>query len=262
MTSAIFTRRWLAPLATARRERPWHEVPQFWRYVMLVVLLLQLLVGTYRPRPSADASALPQPPGVAWVRLSTLDEPQAAASVLMLYLQAFDHQSDRSLPFSRLDYGRLTSWLDRLVELNPRADAPLLAATQVYSAVNDPVRQRRMLEFVHRQSLRDPVRRWHWLALAIIQAQHRLGDVALARQWGRDLRLATREGQVPAWVRQLDLFTYEGADEQQQAKVLLGGVVAAGEIRDERELAFLIDRLGLHAHPTESQIHQPRGEEK
>lgn len=262
MTQAVLTRRWLVPLATARRERPWHAVPPFWRCTILVVMLLQLLVGMHRPRPSSEASTLPQAPGIAWIRLSTLDEPRAAAAVLMLYLQAFDHPSGLSLPFSRLDYGRLASWLDRLVELNPRADAPFLAATQVYSAVNDPARKRQMLRFVHRQTLHDPTRRWHWLALAIIQAQHRLGDVALARQWARDLRLATREGQVPAWARQLDLFTYQGENEQQQAKVLLGGMVAAGEIRDERELAFLIDRLGLHARPAGSQIHQPRGEEK
>ena len=99
-----------------------------------------------------------------------------------------------------------------------------------------------MMDLVHRHFLRDPNRRWRWLAHAAIMAKHRLHDDALALRYARDItELAP---QAPHWARQMQIFILEDIGEIESAKIMLGGLLASGEITDKHELHFLIERLG------------------
>ena len=82
----------------------------------------------------------------------------------MLYLQAFDYQSGTKIPYRDLDYDRLEAWLARILELDPLARVILLAARAACTReVPVEAKQRSMLEFIYRQFLLDPNRRWPWL---------------------------------------------------------------------------------------------------
>jgi len=97
------------------------------------------------------------------------------------------------------------------------------------------------MAFVHEQFVQDPNRRWRWLAHAAIMAKHRLHDAPLALSYARDIaRLAPA---APSWARQMHIFILEDIGELESAKILLGGLLASGEIRDEHELRFLTERL-------------------
>ena len=226
---------------TRRSERAVNAVPMPVRLVLVAALCMQIAWQAAQPRPVASAAALGEPLPVPALRIASLGEPVALAQLMTLYLQAFDNQPGISIPFRDLDYGRVTRWLETILTLDPRGQYPLLLAAQVYSQVPDQARERMMLDFVYRQFLRDPDRRWRWLAHATIMAQHRLRDDALALRYASEIsRLAKA---APGWARQLQIFILEDIGEVESAKILLGGLLASGEINDQRELHFLAERL-------------------
>ena len=227
----------------ARDERRMTVVPLPVVCVLLCALLAQSFWSVTTPRKPPAAADLAAPPGVALARVSSLDEPLAYAKLMNLSLQAHDNQPGISVPFRQLDYALIEAWLARILELDPEGQYPLLAASRLYGAVDDTTRQRRMLEFVHAQFLRDPNRRWQWLAHAAYVARHQLHDMTLALRFAQALRLHGTGSSVPAWARQMEIFLRADMNEVETAKLLLGGLLASGEVTDPAEYRFLASRL-------------------
>ena len=225
----------------ARDERPLHAVPRAVVAALAIALLMQIVWQAGQPRPIARAKALSAPPPVAVLRVASMGEPLPLAQLMTLYLQAFDNQPGISIPFRELDYQRVIQWLAAALALDPLANYPLLMASQVYAQVPDQARTRRMFDLVYQQFLRDPNRRWRWLAHAVIAAKHRLKDQSLALFYAREIaRLAPT---APDWARQMHIFILEDLGEIESAKILLGALLSTGEISDEHELRFLTGRL-------------------
>ena len=227
----------------ARDERPVKDVPTWVIGALAVGLAAQLVVAAVRPAPRATADDLPPPPSTALLRLASLGEPVAAAKLLMLHLQSFDYRAGSRVPYRDLDYERVVAWLDHIVDLDPSAQYPLMTASRIYAEVPDPAKQRLMLDFVYRRYLEDPNRRWPWLAHAAYVAKHQLKDLPLARRYDVALEKFTTTPDAPLWVRQMEFFILEDMNELEAAKILLGGLVASGQIKDARELAMLQARL-------------------
>jgi hypothetical protein len=224
-----------------RNERALDAVPSGVWITLLVALLAQIAWQLAQPKPVASAAALEAPLPPAVLRVAGAGEPAVLSHLLTLYLQAYDNQPGISIPFNDLDYPRVAQWLATLLALDPAGHYPLLLAAQVYSQVPDPARQRVMLDFVHRQFLRDPDHRWRWLAHAVIMAKHRLRDDALALAYARDITRYARA--APNWAKQMQIFILEDIGELASAKILLGGLLESGEVTDEREIYFLAGRL-------------------
>jgi hypothetical protein len=224
-------------------DRHLSAVPRSMRWGLAGAFALQLAFAALQPPPSANAEALPTLPSVAVLRIASLGDPIALAQMLTLYLQAFDDQPGVSIPFLQLDYARVENWLDRILELDPVGQYPLLLAAQVYAQVPDERKQRQMLELIYRDFLADPNRRWPWLAHAAIMARHRLQDQALALRYAQALRAHTTASAVPGWARQMEIFLREDMGEYEAAKVLLGGLLASGTVTDPHEQRFLVERL-------------------
>ena len=225
----------------ARDERPLTAVPAIVLAMLAASLGLQIAWQAAQPKPVARAEALEPPPAIAVLHVASLGEPVALAQLLTLYLQAFDNQPGISIPFRELDYRRVIEWLDTILALDPATQYPLLMATHLYGQVPDPARQRLMFDFVHTQFLRDPNRRWRWLANATLACKHRLKDLPLALQYAREITQLAPE--APAWARQLHIILLEDMGEVESAKVMIGGLLDSGQIKDPYELRFLIDRL-------------------
>jgi len=222
-------------------ERPLQTVPRAVWLALLAALALQITWQGVQPKPVASAAALMAPPPLAALRVASAGEPVVLAQLMTLYLQAFDNQPGISIPFRDLDYPRVMQWLATILALDPVGQYPLLLAAQVYSQVPDQARERLMLQFVREHFMHDPNRRWRWLAHAAIVAKHRLHDNALALSYARDI---TRHASgAPSWARQMHIFILEDIGEFESARILLGGLLASGEIKDERELHFLTGRL-------------------
>ena len=225
----------------ARDERPIAAVPRAVSAALAMALAGQIAWQSTQPRPVARAEALDAPPAVSVLRVASLGEPVALAQLTTLYLQAFDNQPGISIPFRELDYRRVIAWLSTILELDPLTQYPLLMAAHLYGQIPDPARVRLMFDFVHAEFLHDPNRRWRWLANAALACKHRLKDLPLALQYAREI--ADLAPEAPAWARQMHLILLEDMGEVESAKVLIGGLLESGAIKDKYELRFLIDRL-------------------
>ena len=218
-------------------------MPRLVLALLALALATQVGIKASAPAPRASAQDLPPAPSIAALRIASFGDPVALAKILMLYLQAFDYQSGSKTPYRDLDYARLESWLLRILELDPAGQYPLLAASRLYAEVPVEAKQRSMLEFIHRQFLLDPARRWPWLAHATVIAKHRLHDLPLALRYAQAIqRHAVGDG-VPLWAKQMEIFILEDLNELETARVIIGGYLAGGAIKDPAELKFLEERL-------------------
>ncbi|MEG2029874.1 MAG: hypothetical protein RR376_04395 [Janthinobacterium sp.] len=223
--------------------RPWSSVPRPVPLLLAAALLLQLGWQLAHGTAAAQARQLPAAPPVAAARLASLGEPLAMAKGMLLYLQAYEDQPGVSLAWRALDYEHLADWLETAQALDPRSQYALVAASEVYAAVPDPQRARRMLEFIARSFAGDPARRWPAMAQATLLARHQLHDLPLALGYARQLRRLATGPQVPPWVREMEAFLLEDMDQLDSARLVIGGLIQSGQITDPHELAFLARRL-------------------
>ena len=224
-------------------QRPITSVPRRVLALLALGLAAQIGIKANSPPPRASAEDLPPAPGVAVLRLASFGEPIALAKTLMLYLQAYDYQSGSKVPYRDLDYGRLEAWLSRILELDPRGQYPLLAASRLYAEVPVEAKQRSMLEFVYQQFLLDPDRRWPWLAHVTAIAKHRLHDLPLALRYAQAIQRHALADGVPLWAKQMEIFILEDLNELETARLIIGGYLQSGTIKDPAELRFLDERL-------------------
>ena len=224
-------------------QRPISAVPGVLLALLAFGLAAQIALKAAAPPPKASAEDLPPAPGIGALRLASFGDPVALAKGLMLYLQAFDYQSGTRVPYRDLDYDRLESWLARILELDPQGQYPLLAASRLYAEVPVEAKQRSMLEFVYRQFLLDPNRRWPWLAHATAIAKHRLHDLPLARRYAHAIQRYAVAEDVPLWAKQMEAFILEDMDELETARLIIGGYLQTGDIKDPAELKFLDEHL-------------------
>lgn len=224
--------------------RPLDTVPFPVLLVFATALVAQLWLDGRWGASVAGAGTLPVAPAAPVLALAAAGDRDLAAVAGMLWLQAFDHPPGQSIPFAELDYRRVRAWLERLLALRPEADYPLLAAIRVYAQVPDPRRQRRMIDFVREAFRARPVARWRWQAHAVYVARHRLDDEALALALADELAAGVRgRPEVPAFARQMHVFVRAGLGDLEGARVLLGALLAAGEVSDPNERRFLLRRL-------------------
>ena len=161
----------------------------------------------------------------------------------MLYIQAFDYRAGTRIPYRELDYDVLIDWLARILDLDPAGQYPLWSAARLYAQVPDPERQRKMLDFIYREYFADPNRRWPWLAQATVIAKHELKNLPLARKFAVALQQNTTDPNVPVWVKQMEPFILEDMGELEMARILIGGLLASGQVKDRRDAELLKRRL-------------------
>ena len=222
-------------------ERSMSAVPAWVMWFLAAALLLQLGLQVPRPAPVGRAEQLETPPPEAVLRVASLGEPITTSHLLTLYLQAFDNQPGISIPFRDIDYARVRAWLSAALRLDPIGQYPLMLAAQVYALVNVEEKQRYMMEFVYQEFLADPDRRWRWLAHCSIMARHRLNDMKLSMKYAD--AISKHAGSASGWARQMRIFMLADMGETDRAAVLLGGLLANGEVTDAKEIHFLTERL-------------------
>ena len=225
------------------RERPLSAIPA-WIIVLLVSgLALQVAWQTWRVAPVAQNIDLPPAPSPLLLRAVSLGEPELAARIAMLYLQAYDLRGDNSIKYQQLDYERLIDWLRTIVQTDPKSSYALFSAARIYAENPDRAKCRALLEFLYETFGSNPDRRWPWLAHAALVAKHRLGNLQLALQYARAIDRKVRDPRAPIWAKQMEVFILEDMNELEAAKVMLGGLIASGRVSDPNELRSLQGRL-------------------
>jgi hypothetical protein len=223
-------------------QRSLHSVPIVVILLLIISLALQIAWHYQLPPPAAQIQPLTSPPSLEQLQLLSFGDTVVSAKILMLWLQSFDNQSGQFLSYRQLNYTALQQWLERILGLDPRSQYPLLAASNIYSNVSDLDKKRQMLELVYRQFLLDPSHRWPWLAQATVLAKHRLKDLPLALKYAQAIAdHATPE--MPAWAKEMHIFILEDLGELEQAQLVIGGMLASGQVTEPNEIKFLNDKL-------------------
>jgi hypothetical protein len=218
-------------------------VPAWILCVLALALAVQIGSRSMQRTGAPEASDLPVAPSAAALRLASFGETAAFSRLAMLWLQAFDLRGDNANSFQKLDYERLVAWLAAILATDPRNGYPLFAAARVYAENTDPAKKRRMLEFIYTEFGRDPNGRWPALAHATLLAKHRLRDLPLAQRYAQAIQQRATDPSVPDWATQMEAFILEDMNELAATKVMLGGLLATGRIRDPEERRFLQWRL-------------------
>ena len=226
-----------------RDERPVSVVPKPVIILLVIFLLLQSLFHASYINHQASIKALPTPFEQNFLGLFSLSDQIVSAKLIMLWLQSFDNQPGISIPFKNLDYDRLHNWLSVIQSLDEKSQYPLLSASRLYTQVPDETRIHKMLSFVREAYLESPDTRWRWMAHTVYVAKYRLEDLELALEQARIIRQHTSAAAAPAWVRQMEIYILEDMNEMEAAKILVGGMLESGEIKDEHEWFFLNQRL-------------------
>lgn len=233
----------MSPFFFAREERALSAVPAWILWLLVGALAAQIGWQSVWRTAAPAASDLPPAPPAAALQLATFGETAALARLAMLWLQAFDSRGDNAIPYQKLDYERLTAWLGAILATDPRSGYPMFAAARVYAENADARKARRMFDFIEAEFARDPTGRWPALAQAALLAKHRLHDLPLARRYAAEIQRHATDPSVPSWARQMEIFILEDMNELEAAKVMLGGLLATGRIRDPEEKRFLQERL-------------------
>lgn len=225
------------------KDRPLRDVPLPVLVMLLAALATQLFWHSQQQPIVAKAEDLPRPMSTRAYVMSSFGEPLAAAKVLNLWLQAFDTQPGVSIPLHALDYDVVTDWLDTILELDPRGPYPMLVAARVYGSVSDEEKKREMMDYIFYKFNEDPNKYWRWLAHAVITAKHELKDMQLALKYANALAEKATGENVPYWARDMKIIVLEDMGEVEAAKILVGGLIASGEITDSYELNFLQNKI-------------------
>ncbi|UCB54010.1 MAG: hypothetical protein JSW45_08575 [Thiotrichales bacterium] len=225
------------------KDRPVRDVPVPVIVMLVLTLALQLIWHSQQEPIVAQAEDLPRPMSARAYVMSSFGEPIAAAKVLNLWLQAFDNQPGISIPLHSLDYDVVADWLDTILELDPRGHYPMLVAARVYGSVSNPEKQRQMMDYIFFKFNEDPNRYWRWLAHAVVTAKHELKDMPLALKYAHALAEKATGDNVPYWARDMKIIVLEDMGNVEAAKILVGGLIASGEITDPYELNFLQNKI-------------------
>lgn len=225
------------------KDRPVRDVPLLIRVMLVIALAMQISWHSMQDPVTAKAEDLPRPMTPRAYTMISFGEPIATAKVLNLWLQAFDNQPGLSIPLHSLDYGIVTEWLDTILDLDPRGHYPMLVAARVYGSVSHREKQREMMEYIYYKFNENPDRHWRWLAHAVITAKHELRDMELALKYANALVEKATGDNVPYWAKDMKIIVLEDMGEVEAAKVLVGGLIASGEITDPYELNFLQNKI-------------------
>jgi hypothetical protein len=228
-------------MRTAAKLRAW----------LLLCACLGANVLFQRLHPPAWSSAydLGTPPPSGVVRAAALGEDVLASYLSTLYVQNFNMHLGLATPLAAIDRTQVVRWLDLAMNLDPGSGYPLLLASRHYGETGNPAQQRMMLDWVYGRFEERPNQRWPWLVHAVYVARHELNDLPLAEHYAAALRTQVNDPKAPSWVRQMDLLLQADRGAAEDARAILGALIAAGQIRSPAELRFLESRLPPMSRP-------------
>ena len=209
-----------------------------WNFILIAPLFLIILWRGAGDLSSLKISELPEVPSSEFMQVMAAGDQALLSRLMMIWMQQHDTQSGKYVSYRKLDYDRLKAWLSELMKLDPESEYAMLLATRVYTRVGDSARHRLMLEFVYQQFLLRPEKNWRWLSEAVVQAKYRLKDLDLALKYATALSEAKADN-IPQWAKDSRLHVLEERGEIDQLRLIIGGMLMSGAIKDPNELEYL-----------------------
>ena len=210
-----------------------------------VLLLVAQIIDHHFDRERLESSyrGLSQPFSPIIYRGLALGSEQLFGYLLAIRLQLHDNQVGRHFRYSLIDYDLLVDWLDRLTEISPGTEYPMLLASRVYTATGDQQQLRQVLEFIERRFDDDPQLHWRRLAEASVMAKHKLDDIELALRMARKLARQPASINMPNWARDFEFLLLAELNELESAIAMIQALLQTEAVNDPDERRFLQGKL-------------------
>ena len=226
---------------TAARGRAW--------LLLGTCLAANVLFQRLNPPAWTEVGDLDTPPRLALTRVASLGENAFAGFLADLFLQNFNVSLGRATPVAAMNRSTVIRWLDLSTDLDADSRYPMLLAARHFAETGTPEQRRSMLGWIYQRFQERPNERWPWQVHAVFAARHVLHDNALAETYAAALRTRVTDPKAPSWVAQMDLLLRADLGEAEDAKLILAGLIDAGQIRSPGELKFLESRIAAVQAP-------------
>jgi hypothetical protein len=227
-----------------RTERPMLSLP---RPLLLafVLLLLAQTVHHHIDRQGLESRyrELSQPYSAVYYRGLAMGSEQLLGYLLAIRLQLHDNQVGKHFRYSLIDYDLLVDWLDRITEISPGTEYPMLLASRVYSSTGDPEQLRQMLGFIERRFDDNPQLYWRRLAEATVIAKYKLQDLELALAMAEKLAQQPARIEMPNWARDFQFLLLAELNELESAITIIQALLQTEAVNDPDERRFLQGKL-------------------
>lgn len=144
------------------------------------IFLLQLAVGFTSRHVKPYWDVLDPPPTPAAAQAAALGDSEFLYRVLVASLQTGGDSGGRVIAIKDYDIDRVIGWLELLERLDARANHHVALAMQYFSLSQRKSDLVPLIRFVQRHVETDPRRKLDWLSHALMMAEVRLKDEALA----------------------------------------------------------------------------------
>ena len=227
-----------------RGERPLLLLPRPLLLGFLVLFACQLLYHhAGRTQTALNYQALYTPLSAPVYRGIAIGSEQLLGYLLAIRLQLHDNQAGQHFRYSLIDYEILIEWLDRITELSPGTEYPMLLASRVYTSTGDQARLREILGFIQRRFDDNPQLHWRRLAEASVIAKHKLQDLELALAMAEKLTQQPPSIEMPNWARDFQFLLLAELNELESAIALIQALLQTDAIHDPDEKRFLEGKL-------------------
>ena len=227
-----------------RGERPLLLLPRPLLFGFMVLFVCQLLFHhASRAQVEAQYEVLAKPLSSPVYRGIALGSEQLLGYLLAIRLQLHDNQAGEHFRYSLIDYEVLIEWLDRITEVSPGTEYPMLLASRVYTSTSDQARLRAILEFIQRRFDDDPQLHWRRLAEATVIAKYKLHDLELSLAIAEKLAQQPASVEMPNWARDFEFLLRAELNELESAIALIQALLQTDAVHDPDEKRFLEGKL-------------------
>ena len=227
-----------------RSERPMRLLPRPLLLGFVILFASQVIYHhAGRLRFEANYRPLSKPMSARTYRGIAMGSEQLLGYLLAIRLQLHDNQAGQHFRYSLIDYDLLVDWLERISDVSPNTEYPMLLASRIYTQTGNTERLRKMLEFIEKRFDDNPQLHWRRLAEASVIAKHKLEDLELALRLARKLAAQPASIEMPPWARDFEFLILADLNEFESAIAIIQAMLQSGSIKDPDEQRFLREKL-------------------
>lgn len=227
-----------------RAERPFSQIPLALVIGFLAIFSLQMVLHQVMSKQAKlNYQPLSVPLDAGFYRSMSMGSERLLSYLLSIRLQLHDNQAGKHIRYNQINYRLLVDWLNKIYQVNPQSEYPMMLASRVYSQTRDKEQLRILLEFIQRTFSSNPQLHWRRLAEAAVIAKHQLGDLKFALEMSEKLAAQPASVKMPQWARDFHFILLGDLNEFESALAIIIGLLQSGSIKDPDEIRFLESKL-------------------
>lgn len=218
-----------------------------WPLSVLLLLLLaaQAAIGGFVRKTPPHYHNVSAPPGMAGFLASSLGDSQFGFRMTSLRLQHAGNLDGRVFPFRNINYSHLAGWFDLMDKVDPAPSIFPAMAAFLFVSTQNPPDTRYLVDYLEKHALRDPEKKWRWMAQAVYIAWYHLGDRPRALELADELaKLPGKD--LPYWTKEMRVFILLDMGEKQAAREILEMIAKTDKNLPDNERKWMARYIQRH----------------